>query len=95
MQNAYTRFVTEQDSALLRIDYQPQILMGVRSDDPAAVLNNAQIFAKGAKLFGMPTVLTTITAESFAGPFVPEISRDVLSRRDRNRPQLDQCMARY
>lgn len=77
MQDAYTRFVTAEDSALLLIDYQPQMLMGVRSDDPAAILNNAQILAKGAKLFGMPTVLTTITADSFAGPFVPQIARDV------------------
>lgn len=79
MQNAYTRFMIAEEIALLLIDYQPQMLIGVRSDDPAAVLNNAQILAKGAKLFGIPTVLTTITADSFAGPFVPEIAQDVFS----------------
>ncbi|WP_338664130.1 isochorismatase family protein [Pararoseomonas sp. SCSIO 73927] len=73
-----TSFITAADAALLLIDYQPQMLMGLRSDDPISVLNNAQILAKAAKLFGMPTVLTTITAESFAGPFAPEIARDVL-----------------
>lgn len=73
----YTTFLTAEDTALLLIDYQPQMLMGLRSDDPAAVLNNAQILAKGAKLFGMPTVLTTITADSFAGRFVSEIALDV------------------
>ncbi|MET0327662.1 MAG: hydrolase [Luteimonas sp.] len=77
MPHDHTRFVTADDAALLLIDFQPQMLMGLRSDDPAAVLDNAQILAKGAKLFGMPTVLTTITADSFAGPFVPEIAHDV------------------
>lgn len=77
MSDAYTRFITPEDTALLLIDYQPQMLMGIRSDDPAAILDNALILAKAAKLFGMPTVLTTITAQSFAGPFVPEIARDV------------------
>lgn len=77
MQNAYTGFITAENTALLLIDYQPQMLMGLRSDDPAAVLNNAQILAKAAKLFGLPTVLTTITADSFAGNFVPEIAKNV------------------
>lgn len=77
MQNVYTRFITADNAALLLIDYQPQMLIGVRSDDPVSILNSAQILAKGAKLFGMPTVLTTITADSFAGHFVPEIARDV------------------
>lgn len=70
-------FLTADDAALLLIDYQPQMVMGVRSDDPASVLANAQIIAKGAKLFGMPTVLTTITADTFAGRFMPEIAHDV------------------
>lgn len=74
-----SRFITAADTALLLIDYQPQMLMGLRSDDPTAVLNNAQIIAKAAALFGMPTVLTTITADTFAGNFVPEIAEDVFT----------------
>lgn len=70
----YTRFLTADDTALLLIDYQPQMLMGIRSDDPVSVLNNAHIIAKGAKLFGVPTVLTTITADTFAGQFVPGLA---------------------
>lgn len=77
MQSPHARFITPTDTALLLIDYQPQMLMGLRSDDPAAVLANAQILAKAAKLFGLPVVLTTITADTFAGEFVPEIARDV------------------
>ena len=77
MHDDYTTFITPAATALLLIDYQPQMLMGVRSDDPAAVLNNVQILAKAAKVFDVPTVLTSVTAESFAGPFVSEIARDV------------------
>ncbi|TRW15296.1 hydrolase [Glacieibacterium frigidum] len=79
MPGPQSRFITAADTALLLIDYQPQMLMGIRSDDPASVLNNAQIIAKAAALFGMPTVLTTITADSFAGPFVPEIAEEVFT----------------
>ncbi len=73
----YTKFITAADTALVLIDYQPQMLMGIRSDDPGAVLDNVQILAKAAKVFDVPTILTSVTAESFAGPFVSEIAHDV------------------
>lgn len=74
MSKPFQSFMTPQNTALLLIDFQPQMLMGIRSDDPSSVLDSAAIVAKGAKLFGMPTVLTTITADSFAGPFMPELA---------------------
>lgn len=74
MAEGFKSFITADDTALLLIDFQPQMLMGVRSDDPISILNNAAIIAKGAKLFGMPTILTTITSASFAGPFMPELA---------------------
>ena len=74
MGKAFSNFMTGENTALLLIDFQPQMLMGIRSDDPAAILDNAAIIAKAAKLFKMPTILTTITADSFAGPFMPELA---------------------
>lgn len=74
MGKPFNSFITADDTALLLIDFQPQMLMGIRSDDPSSILNNAAIIAKGAKLFGMPTVLTTISADTFAGPFMPELA---------------------
>ena len=63
--------------ALVLIDFQPQMFMGVESHDRNAIKNNLQIIAKSAKLFNVPTVLSTVTAETFAGPFVPEVAEGV------------------
>ncbi len=65
--------LTPQNSALLLIDHQPQMIFGVRSHDRQAIRNNVQALAKSAKVFQVPTVLTTVAAESFSGPLIPEI----------------------
>lgn len=65
--------LTPQNSALLLIDHQPQMIFGVRSHDRQAIRNNVEALAKSAKTFEVPTVLTTVAAESFSGPLIPEI----------------------
>jgi hypothetical protein len=39
------------DAALVLIEFQPQMFMGVESHDRNAIKNNLQIIAKRAKLF--------------------------------------------
>ncbi len=65
--------LTAQNSILLLIDHQPQMAFGVQSHDRALILNNTVGLAKGAKVFGVPTILTTVTARTFSGPIFPEI----------------------
>jgi nicotinamidase-related amidase len=65
--------LTSQNSAIAFIDYQPAMYQGVQSHDRIVTLNNVQILAKSAKLFGIPTVLSTVAAKSFSGPFMPEV----------------------
>ncbi|HAP48800.1 MAG TPA: hydrolase, partial [Afipia sp.] len=65
--------LTPQNSAIALIDYQPAMFQGVQSHDRLVTINNVQILAKAAKLFKIPTVLTTVAAESFSGPFMPEV----------------------
>src|ERR1700688_4867667 len=77
MSNNFTSHFSADDAALVLIDFQPQMFMGVESHDRNAVKNNLQIIAKSAKLFNVPTVLSTVTAETFAGPFVPEVTEGV------------------
>src|SRR6478752_2203859 len=72
MSNNFTSHFSADDAALALIDFQPQMFMGVESHDRNAIKNNLQIIAKSAKLFNVPTVLSTVTAETFAGPFHPE-----------------------
>ncbi|MDP9793156.1 nicotinamidase-related amidase [Catenuloplanes nepalensis] len=75
-----------EDAALLLIDHQPQMIFGARSStDPQSLVNNVTALAKSARLFGLPTVLTSIAAESFGGDLIPEITRalpdiDVIDR---------------
>src|ERR1700730_3539421 len=77
MSNNFTSHFSADDAALVLIDFQPQMFMGVESHDRNTVKNNLQIIAKSAKLFKVPTVLSTVTAETFAGPFVPEVTEGV------------------
>src|SRR5260370_8019653 len=77
MSNSFPSHLCADDAALVLIDFQPQMFMGVESHDRNAIKNNLQIIAKSAKLFNVPTVLSTVTAETFAGPFVPEITEGV------------------
>jgi nicotinamidase-related amidase len=59
MSNNFTSHFSADDAALLLIDFQPQMFMGVESHDRNAIKNNLQIIAKSAKLFNVPTVLST------------------------------------
>jgi nicotinamidase-related amidase len=65
--------LTPQNSAIALIDYQPAMYQGVQSHDRLVTFNNVQILAKGAKLFRIPTVISTVAANSFSGPFMPEV----------------------
>jgi len=65
--------LTPQNSILLLIDHQPQMAFGVQSHDRTLILNNAVGLAKAAKVFGVPTILTTVAAQTFSGPIFPEI----------------------
>ncbi|MEM1331695.1 MAG: hydrolase [Planctomycetota bacterium] len=66
--------LTPQNSTLLLIDYQPQMIFGVHSHDRQTIRNNVEALAKSAKAFDVPTVLTTVSAQSFSGPKIPEIT---------------------
>ena len=66
--------LTPQNSAIALIDYQPAMYQGVQSHDRLVVFNNVQVLAKAAKLFKIPTVITTVAEKSFSGPFMPEVT---------------------
>ena len=74
MSDRTLEMITPDNAALVLINYQPAMYQGIESHDRLSVFNNVQILAKGAKLFGLPTVLSTVAAESFAGPFMPEVT---------------------
>lgn len=66
--------LTAENSALVFIDHQPQMTFGVSSNiDRQQLVNNVLMLAKGAKLFEVPTILTTVETESFSGFMWPEL----------------------
>lgn len=65
--------LTPDNSILLLIDFQPQYAFATRSQPVDAIVNNATALAKAARLFKVPTILTTITAKAYAGPLLADI----------------------
>src|SRR5262245_20878720 len=55
--------LTPENCTVLLIDHQPSQLANVNSHDPTIVINNVTGLAKTAKAFGIPTILTTISAK--------------------------------
>jgi nicotinamidase-related amidase len=47
---------------------------GVHSHDRITIMHNVQILAKAARLFKVPTILTTVASESFSGAMISEVS---------------------
>jgi len=70
----YHEMLTPENTALALIDYQPAMYQGVQSHDRLAVMHNVQTLARAAKVFQLPTVLTTVAKDSFSGPFMPEVT---------------------
>ncbi len=69
----YHKLYTAQDSAVVFIDHQPQMLFGVSGIDRAAFINNVTLLAKTAKEFNVPTVLTAVETEGFSGYVFPQL----------------------
>lgn len=65
--------LTPKNSALLLIDYQPEMFFGVANIDRGNLKNNLIGLAKSAKLFNVPTVITSVETEGFSGYVLPEL----------------------
>jgi nicotinamidase-related amidase len=55
--------LTPGNCALLVIDHQPFQFAGVRSHDTQTIINNVVALAKTAKIFNVPTLLSTVIEE--------------------------------
>ena len=73
MSNPKLEVLTPQNSQLIIIDQQPQMAFGVQSMDRQALKNNVVGLAKAAKIFNIPTTITTVESESFSGYTYPEV----------------------
>ncbi|MFD0280033.1 hydrolase [Kitasatospora sp. NPDC127111] len=81
--------LTPDNAVMLFVDHQPQMFFGVGSGDRTAIINSTVGLAKAAKVFDVPVVLTTVAAESFSGPILPQLvevfpKQEVLDRTTMN-----------
>src|SRR5690349_5443279 len=70
---------TNEDCALVLIDYQPEQFESIRSETPADLIElNTRWLARAAKAFDVPIVLSTIGVESGTNdPTVPAIAAEL------------------
>ena len=73
MTNGKLDLLTPQNSQLIIIDQQPQMAFGVQSIDRQTLKNNVVALAKSARVFDVPTTITTVETESFSGHTYPEV----------------------
>lgn len=62
-----------KNSAVVFIDFQPQMTFGVASIDRQTLFNNVILLAKAARIFKVPTILTTVETKSFSGNMWPQL----------------------
>ena len=55
--------LTPDNCALMLIDHQPFQFAGLRSHDTQSIINNVVALAKTAKIFNVPTLLSTVIEE--------------------------------
>ncbi|HWW68875.1 MAG TPA: hydrolase [Duganella sp.] len=89
MMNPKLEVLTPTNCQLIFIDQQPQMAFGVQSMDRQALKNNTVALAKSAKIFNIPTIITTVETEAFSGHTYPELldvfpGKDILERSSMN-----------
>ncbi|OHB33001.1 MAG: hydrolase [Desulfuromonadaceae bacterium GWB2_53_15] len=68
-----TELLNPANSAVIFIDFQPQMTLGVANIDRQTLFNNVLLLAKAAKIFKVPTILTTVETKSFSGNMWPQL----------------------
>jgi nicotinamidase-related amidase len=71
--NPKLEVLTPQNCQLIFIDQQPQMAFGVQSIDRQVLKNNVAALAKAAKVFKIPTTITTVETQGFSGYTYPEL----------------------
>jgi nicotinamidase-related amidase len=73
LRNGLSSLLRPEDSVVVLIDHQPYQLANLNSHDPHMAVNNAAGLAKAAKVFGVPTILTSVV-EARGGKIFPQIT---------------------
>jgi nicotinamidase-related amidase len=63
LRNGLDALLTPKDSVLILIDHQPFQFANLHSHEPMMIVNNVIGLAKAAKIFNVPTILTTVVED--------------------------------
>jgi nicotinamidase-related amidase len=80
--------LTPDNCALILIDHQPFQFAGLRSHDTQTVINNVVGLAKSAKMFSIPTLLTTVVEER-GGYLLPQLQAVFPEQKPINRTTIN------
>ena len=83
----FTELLTPENSQLIFIDQQPQMAFGVQSIDRQTLKNNVAALAKAAKIFNVPTTITTVEPKAFPDTPTRSCSRCFRSTRSSSAPR--------
>ena len=72
-QDGKLELLTDKNSALVLVDYQPSMFKSVASGDKTIIKQAAIGAAKAASILGIPVVLSAINPK-YLGEFIPEIT---------------------
>ena len=72
--NGCLELLTDKNSVLVLVDYQPTMFKSVASGDKVRIKNAAICAAKAASILGIPVVLSSINPKH-NGDFIPEITK--------------------
>lgn len=69
------KLLSPQNHTLVLIDLQSQMIFAVESINIEEYRSSTAIVAGTAKIFNVPTIVTTAAAKSFSGPVIPEVEQ--------------------
>lgn len=65
--------LTPDNCVVALIDLQPQMLFGVANFDRQSIIEHNVALARAARVFGVPTVLSTVETQAFSGYTWPQV----------------------
>src|SRR5918993_3876267 len=63
LKSGLNALLTPEESVVVLIDHQPFQFANLHSHEPTMIVNNVIALAKTAKVFSVPTILTTVVEE--------------------------------
>ena len=89
MTSSKLEVLTPANCQIIFIDHQLRWRLALQSIDRQVLKSNTVALAKAAKVFNIPTIITTVETESFSGNTYPELldvfpGQDILERTSMN-----------